>query len=307
VLLRDNKLKLLKEKFLGIVKFKDEWDELCPIFIYNNKNIEQVGTGVLIDIWENTYLLTASHVVDLFYIEKKELYIPTKNGFELISGTYNHSHLIKGESRINDNIDFSFFKLSTELKLNLVDFKPLQKNKINLSIDFTLSDKFKKFNKLLTRNNIKNTNVYLKNNYSNFSDNIVEQYASTISEIIITFAGYPISKSKSKNNITYSEIFYYHGGAVEKSIYKSLLLDYNINIIAQFGKHGSMGKNYIKINPPKKNGISGGGIYKIIKGSDGFHDRELIGIGHTKKDKQHLLIGTNINYCLSQIYKQEKM
>lgn len=76
--------------------------------------------------------------------------------------------------------------------------------------------------------------------------------------------------------------------------------------MAEFGKNGSMNKDYVKSTPPQKTGISGGGIYKIIKSNDGFHDRELIGIGHTKKDKQHLLIGTNINYCLSQIYKQER-
>jgi hypothetical protein len=291
---------------LGIVKFQDEWDELCPIFIYNQEYIEQIATGVLIDIWDNTYLLTASHVVDHFYIEKKKLYIPTKNGFEPISGVYNHSHLKEGESRDDDIIDFSFFKLSKELKSNLIDFTPLQENKINLSIDFTLNDKYKKSNELLTKYNVKKSNDYLKNNYSNFSDNILEQFASIISDITITFAGYPITKSKNKNNITYSEIVYYHGGSVEKSVYDTLSLNHNINVVAQFGRHGSMDKNYTQNNPPKKTGISGGGIYKIIKNNNGFYDRELIGIGHTKKDKQHLLIGTNINYCLSQIYKQER-
>lgn len=291
---------------MGIIKFEDEWDELCPIFIFNKEDIEQIATGVLIDIWDNTYLLTASHVVDHFYIEKKELYIPTKKGFEPISGVYNHSHLKEGESRDDDNIDFSFFKLSNELKSNLIDFEPIKENKINLSIDFTLDDKYKESNQLITRNYIKESTNYLKNNYASFNDNQLEQFASIISDITIVFAGYPISKSKNKNNITTSEIVYYHGRAVEKSKYETLMLNYNINIIAESGKHGSMNKDYVKSISPKKTGISGGGIYKIVKGNNGFHDRKLIGIGHTKKDKEHLLIGTNINYCLSQIYKREK-
>lgn len=292
---------------MGIIKFKDEWDELCPIFIFNQEEIEQIATGVLIEIWNNTYLLTASHVIDHFYIEKKELYIPTKNGFELISGIYHHSHLQEGESRDDDNIDFSFFKLSNELKSNLVDFEPIQENKINLSIDFTLNEKYKRHNQLLTKNYIKKSNTFIKNNHTNFNHNLLENYTSTISDITIIFAGYPISKSKNKNNKTYSEIVYYHGSAVEKSEYETFSLNYKINIMAEFGKYGSMDKDYVKFISPKKTGISGGGIYKIVKGNNGFQNRELIGIGHTKKDKQHLLIGTNINYCLSQIYKQENM
>ena len=294
---------------MGIIKFQDEWDELCSIFIYNENDIEQIGTGVLIDIWNNTYLLTASHVVDHFYIDKKELYIPTKNGFEPISGTYNYSHLNKGESRNDDNIDFSFFKLSNELILNLIDFDPIKENKINFSIDFTLNDKYKKIKQLVEKKDIKNNINYLQNNYTNLDDKLIGQYSSNISDITITFAGYPKSKSKSKsrNNINTSEIVYYHGGAVDKSEYEMLKLNYDINIIAEFGKYGSMNKDYIKSIAPKKTGISGGGIYKIVKGNNGFYDRELIGIGHTKKDRQNLLIGTNINYCLSQIYKQEKM
>jgi len=292
---------------LGIIKFKDEWDELCPIFIYNQDSIEQIATGVLIDIWNNIYLLTASHVVDHFYIDKKELYIPTKNGFELISGICSHSHLAKGASRNEDTIDFSFFKLSNELILNLVDFEPIKENKINLSIDFTLEDKYKEAKQLLEKKNIKEINNYIKNNYTSFDDKTLEQYSSTILDTTIIFAGYPINKTKNKNNITTSEIVYYHGGAVEKSKYEILKLNNKINIIAEFGKYGSMDKDYVKSASPKKTGISGGGIYKIIKGNNGFYNRELIGIGHTKKDKQHLLIGTNINYCLSKIYLQEKI
>lgn len=290
---------------MSIIEFQNEWDELCPIFIYNEENIEQIATGVLIDIWNNTYLLTASHVVDHFYLGKKELFIPTKNGFERISGLYIHSHLKEGESRDNDVIDFSYFKLSDDLKQNLIYFVPLQENQINLSVDFTLDEKYQKYHHLLTKNNVRDSNNYFRNNYASFTDNILEQFTSIISDITITFAGYPITKSKTKNNMTYSEIVYYHGGSVEKSVYDKLSLNHNINIVAQFGKHGSMDKNYFKIISPNKTGISGGGIYKIIKGNNGFCDRELIGIGHTKKDKEHLLIGTNINYCLSQIYKQE--
>ena len=53
-------------------------------------------------------------------------------------------------------------------------------------------------------------------------------------------------------------------------------------------------------NAAKPHGISGGGVYKIIRTDSGF-DRELIGIGHTYKKQKHLFVGTNINYCINII------
>ena len=43
---------------LSKIKFDSEWDELCPIFrkVDNYKAFEQIGTGVLIDIWDNILL-----------------------------------------------------------------------------------------------------------------------------------------------------------------------------------------------------------------------------------------------------------
>lgn len=83
------------------LKFKDEsWDELCPIFLQDNENFIQIGTGVLINIFEKVYLLTAAHVIDELYKTKTaKLLVPSINGFEYITGTLYHRHLKENESR----------------------------------------------------------------------------------------------------------------------------------------------------------------------------------------------------------------
>ena len=53
----------------------------------------------------------------------------------------------------------------------------------------------------------------------------------------------------------------------------------------------------------KPEGISGGGVYKLIHTEEGI-DRKLIGIGHTYKNKKHLFIGTNLSLCLYVIKKR---
>lgn len=49
---------------LSKIKFEEEWDEICPIFrqIDHYKTYEQIARGVLVEICDTVYLLTASHV-----------------------------------------------------------------------------------------------------------------------------------------------------------------------------------------------------------------------------------------------------
>lgn len=61
------------------LKFKDKiWNELCPIYVEVDDDYEKIATGVLLNIFNNIFLLTASHVIDQTKNINKEISIPTK-------------------------------------------------------------------------------------------------------------------------------------------------------------------------------------------------------------------------------------
>lgn len=104
----------------------NELDSVCPIFVCLkvSEKIEQIGSGVLLQIKNQVFILTAAHVTD--WKEKGELCIPTKNGIEGIEGHIAGIVLPKGVSRTKDKIDMSYFCLSKSLVGKLhKSFKPL--------------------------------------------------------------------------------------------------------------------------------------------------------------------------------------
>ena len=286
------------------LKFKDEsWDELCPIFLQDNENFIQIGTGVLINIFEKVYLLTAAHVIDELYKTKTaKLLVPSINGFEYITGTLYHRHLKENESRENDKIDFSFYELSTNM-INILheSFIPLNENMIHLKekfiseiempINLPKARDMSKFLKGIQSNNIKIPNDY------------AVEFKKFLYDRIITFAGYPYTKAKIREDVYSSEIAYYYGNSVSNTIYENFDYDPSTQIIAEHGKKGVMNSSFELITAIKPQGISGGGVYKLIQTDKGI-DRLLIGIGHTHKKKHHLFIGTNITFCLDIIYNK---
>jgi len=288
----------------------DAWDEMCPIFIESNGNYEHVGTGVLVDIWSNVYLLTAAHVIDFKYINNEELYIPNNNGnFIRINGDLFHNPLTWNQKREDDTIDFSYYKLKEEMVIDIVEiFKPLVEKQICFSTNFVSNvptEYIKKFENKRT-SHIQN---YIRENIKNMNssdENEVKEYNDLLIQNLITFAGYPLTKTDRHDSVTRGEIIYYHGAATVDKVYKDRELNRDENIVVLYGKAGSYKEGLGFANAPKPFGISGGGIYKIVRTKNGF-DRELIGIGHTYLSKEHLFIGTNISYCLKIIKEQKLM
>ena len=292
------------------IEFKDDWDEMCPIFIKDNNNYEHIGTGVLLSIWNKIYLLTAAHVVDFIYEKNQKLYLPNNDGhFIKIEGNLFHNPLLYNQNRDDDKIDFSYFELSKQMVFNINRrFKPLIEKQICLSTDFS-------FNALTgtTRDNgIRRTSIIHKEiregfkEISSLSEKDIRKYNDITIQFKITFAGYPLNKTKSQSGTTRGEIVYYHGGAVNQNIYKQESLNENVHLMAEFGRAGAYSEDIGFSDFTKPQGISGGGIYRIIRTADGF-DRELIGIGHTYLSKKHLFIGTNIKYCLDIIKNNRLM
>lgn len=269
---------------MPLITFKEEWDELCPIYIEDEDMFEQIGTGVLINIFNNIYLLTASYVIDELYKSKDNaLLIPTVNGFDSIAGTLYHKHLQENENRADDKIDFSFYKLSEEM-INVLhkNFIPLAEDKINFSDDYTVehTTDINEMNKILNIKKVPNMMKKMHEEENYIDKENVDKLNKIICEATITFAGFPNTKSKERNGIHSGEIVYYRGRGLSKQEYITHSYEKSINILAEFGKYGTMNKNFISYNSPKPQGISGGGVYKIIETENSF-DRVLIGIGHT--------------------------
>lgn len=181
------------------MKFKDEsWDELCPIFLEDNEVFIQIGTGVLINMFDKTYLLTAAHIIDeLYKTESAKLLVPSTNGFEYIMGTLYHRHLKENENRDDDKINFSFYELSNDMIDLLHEYLiPLNENMIELKEKFvseieilTNLPKAKDMSKFLR--GIENNNIKI-------SDDSISEFKNFLYDQIITFAGYHIQKQKVK-------------------------------------------------------------------------------------------------------------
>jgi len=198
-------------------------------------------------------------------------------------------------------IDFSYFKLFPEMREILDEsLVPLTQSMIEIEDNLTFE-----FDKSLVP--IKNRDMMqrMKKLYhpNNENKEELDYVKNFILSTTITFAGYPNTKTKEKANNFQAEQVFYHGSKVEKDIYQKYNCIIEDNIISKFGKKGAMNSSFESTNPIKKEGISGGGVYKLVDTEFGF-DRRLIGIGHTKKDKEHLMIGTNIKFCLDVIKKR---
>lgn len=234
---------------------QQQFDALCPIFLSHKlkTSIDQIGTGVLINISNFAFLLTAAHVMD--EMNHGDILIPTNEGLKQIEGTYSYLETPLGKTRDDDIYDIGYFKLDNDFAEKLHDDLYI----VSLDDIYFLDDATK--------------------------------------SIIYTFAGYPHSKSKIRLGIAQSEQYFYGGYSVKKEIYSAHGYDPNMHIIVKYRRHRSVTKEGEKIFPPIPRGISGGGIYvwpEDFEGQPTPPERKLVGIGHTYKENDDLLIGTNI-------------
>lgn len=118
-------------------------DSIVPIFEAprQDEDVTQVGTGVAIAIGPERYVLTAAHVTDSW--KEKELYIPSNSGIVSVSGTLFSRPLSPNESRDDDMVDVSYFRLSPKLAEDLHDtIRPFQIDEMDLSGSCGAGDSF---------------------------------------------------------------------------------------------------------------------------------------------------------------------
>lgn len=242
----------------------DPYDALVPIFLETRSpnRISQIGTAVFVELHGEPFLYTAAHVTD--DRNNGNLLVPTSTGLEPIEGYMAFIDLPPEISRKHDQTDIAYYRLRSTFAANLCHhFKPLPQNRHRL---------------------IKNS----------------------MELTVCSASGYPASKSgKNSEGAHQSEIFSFRGMAAQQNIYDSLGLSSTTNIVIHFSKKRAIHPDTFADYPtPSLKGVSGGGIFAWPEGkefSDDWTLPKLIGIMHSFKEKEGLIIGSTLLPVISAI------
>jgi hypothetical protein len=105
----------------------DDPRAVLPVFLAPSDRpafVEQVASGVLLALGGETFVLTASHVVD--ELDRGSLMFPVSGHLLEFGGTFHRVPVADGASRGNDRTDFGFLRLKPELAAALhPDLEPL--------------------------------------------------------------------------------------------------------------------------------------------------------------------------------------
>lgn len=235
----------------------DPYDALVPVFLETKtpNRIAQIGTGVFVELHGDPFLYTAAHVTDDHKLG--HLLVPTATGLEPIDGYMAYIDLPAEISRREDDTDIAYFRLSSEFASALCHhFKPLPQARCEL-------------------------------------------IESTTELTVCSASGYPASKSgKTADGAHRSEIFSFRGVAAQQQVYDSLGLSSDDNIVIHFSKKRAVDPDTLEKYPtPSLKGVSGGGLFAWPKGeelSDAWNLPKLIGLMHSYREKDGLIIGSTL-------------
>lgn len=234
----------------------DPEDALVPLFIKErySDNYEQVGTGIFVDFQNQPFLFTAAHVTD--HLEHCELLVPVYGGIDVIDGYVGYIDLLPGMSRAEDQIDIAYYRLSTSFARRMCAyFRPWPQSRCEI-------------------------------------------IKSALDIGVCTVYGYPTSKAKRKQGKYHSEAASFRGAVASKDTYEELGLSPDSSIVIHFHRKRIISHMDGKpSNPISPRGVSGGGIFSWPAGhelSDDWTLPLLVGIFHTYKKTEGLLIGTHL-------------
>jgi hypothetical protein len=130
--------RLLTQK-MGIKPFEyeakpDEFDAVIPLFRYNADKMEHYASGVLIEVGNTVYLLTASHVVEV----TKTIYMPVQEDIVPVLGG---CHYIPSNPSKKTNIDFAYIKIDSGLSVNKKKYiRILKLSEMDLNSNLSVND-----------------------------------------------------------------------------------------------------------------------------------------------------------------------
>ena len=241
----------------------DPKDSVVPIFAKRKfeEKLVQVGTGIFIDYLSQPFLFTAAHVTD--ELQKSQLMVPVCGDIRNIQGYAAYIDLPPEIHREDDNVDIAYYKLSTDFaRMMCTHFKPLPQSR-----------------------------------------RMVIQSALELG--VCSVYGYPSSKAKLKQGVYTSESATFRGVAAREVTYSKLGLSPEHSIVVHFHKKRAVSPESKKrINPISPRGVSGGGIFSWPKGREISNDwslPKLVGIFHTYKKSEGLMIGTHLIAVLAAI------
>jgi hypothetical protein len=241
----------------------DPYDALVPIFHSSEspRRLQQIGSAVFLHIDCEPFLLTAAHVTDA--LNAGDLLVPTEHGLAPIDGYMAYIDLPPQVTRSTDYIDIAYYRLTTAFA-------------DSLSHQFTGLPQ---------------------------SRRLLLESAHDLT--VCSASGYPVSKSKKVGTTLSSEIFSFRGVVAEPDTYHHLGLSPESSIVIHFNKQFAINPETLKPFPtPGLRGISGGGLLAWPHGaeiSDDWSLPSLVGIVHTFKEREGLIIGTTFLPILAAI------
>jgi hypothetical protein len=242
----------------------EPYDSLVPIFLETEipKRVTQIGTAVYRELWNMPFLFTAAHITD--ELKNGVLLVPTKEGMLPIDGYVAYIDLPPEFNRREDNIDIAYFRLSSEFATLLShQFKPLPSGRCEI-------------------------------------------IRSAKELTVCSASGFPASKGKkNREGVFSSEIFSFRGVIANRDVYEDLGMSSNETIIIRFHKKRAVHFGTMDTySTPSLKGMSGGGIFAWPAGSELSEDwslPHLVGIIHTYKEREGLIIGTTLSSVLGAI------
>lgn len=229
---------------------------LVPLFVKRKyrEGFQQVGTGIFVDFQSQPFLFTAAHVTD--HLDFGELCAPAYGEIIPIDGYVSYIDLLPGTTRAEDKVDVAYYRLSTDFARRMCTyFRPLPQSRCCL-------------------------------------------IKSALELRVCSVYGYPVSKAKIRGGKYHSETATFTGVVANEDTYTQLGLSPESSIIIHFHQKRIISPDDGKpINPLSPRGVSGGGVFSWPAGYELSRDwtlPELVGIFHTYKKAEGLLIGTHL-------------
>ena len=119
-------------------------DAVFPIFTAETANspLDHIGSGVLIEIGDDLFALTAAHVTD-HADGKGALFMPAAEGIEQMTGGLSFNRVPENGSRAKDKGDMGYFHLSDDWRTKLhPNIKPLTLDDLLLIDNLETGDSF---------------------------------------------------------------------------------------------------------------------------------------------------------------------
>jgi hypothetical protein len=241
--------------------FSDPYHSLVPIFCESSLPRRFHQVGTAVFVTRQNAFFLFTAAHVTDHLNSGELLIPTSKGFARVDGYLAHIDLLPGSRREADQVDIAYYRLREHLAMELLK------------------------------------------QFSPIPQSRSEILSSTSKATVFSVAGYPISKAKKSGNTFKSEIYAFRGVAASLETYSKLSLSPDFNIIVHFDRQQAIDING-RVSTPGLRGVSGGGIFSWRHGTELSTDwshTKLVGVFHSYKEREGLMIGTTLLPILGAI------